>query len=137
MIRSIGIALLFAATTVAGCASDAPSQLLAEDTTELQVSFSWADTARCSKFSPAITVEGIPPQTSSLLVTLVDLNDSTTDHGGGDLLYAQSNVIPAGALQNNYSGPCPMLPHMYEFTVRALDERGIALAIGKARQLYR
>ena len=113
---------------VSGCAS-AP---VSPDAVELAVDFEWQPTDRCSNQSPEIRVANIPPTTQTLLVKLKDRDVPAWNHGGGTVTFAGSNVIPAGALQSGYNGPCPPSgTHRYEFTVEAIDAAGTIVGMGK------
>lgn len=95
----------------------------------LSLDWRWKSSHQCSTTSPAITVSGIPEGTASLAVTMVDLDVSGYNHGGGSAAHAggATATIAEGALKN-YRGPCPPnfngFGHDYEFTVRALAADG-------------
>ena len=113
---------------VPGCATTPVSP----DAVDLMVDFEWQPSDRCSRRSPAIQVSNIPPATKTLLVKLKDRDVPHWNHGGGTVVYDGANVIPAGALQNGYNGPCPPSgTHRYEFTVHAIDATGTIVGSGK------
>ncbi len=87
--------------------------------------------------SPEIHVVGVPTGTKQLKARMVDLDSVGYNHGGGSIVYAGGNRIPAGAL-SSYKGPCPPAgqSHTYEITVQALDAQGVVIGEGKARSLH-
>ena len=110
-----------------GCAT-AP---VSPNAVELAVDFDWQPSDRCSRRSPEIRVTNIPPETETLLVKLKDRDVPNWNHGGGTVVYEGAGVIPAGALQKGYNGPCPPSgTHRYEFTVHAIDATGTIVGMG-------
>ena len=66
---------------------------------------------------------------------MFDLN-SRYDHGGGTVVYKNSNSIPKGALKN-YQGPSPVYGSpRYEISVKAIDEDGKVIAFGKKMKKF-
>ena len=111
-----------------GCAS-AP---VSPNAVELGVDFAWQPSDRCSGRSPEIRVTNIPAATKTLSVKLKDRDVPNWNHGGGNVPYDGSGVIPAGALKNGYNGPCPPSgSHRYEFTVQAFDAAGTVVGTGR------
>ena len=48
-----------------------------------------------------------------------------------------SDVIPAGALQDGYNGPCPPSgSHRYQFTVKAIDAAGVIVGTGQQTRRF-
>jgi len=108
-----------------------------QDVAALDVDFSWEPEHRCSGKSPEIRVAGVPEGTRLLKVTLVDLDVTFWNHGGGTVNNDGSGVIPAGALKSGYNGPCPPSgSHRYEFTVDAVDEQGRTIGTGKKMKKF-
>ena len=102
----------------------------------LGVHFSWAGTTACSTTPPAFTITNIPKGTKYLVFKLVDHDAPHFVHGGGQISYSGSGRIPAGAFGGSYNRPCPPrgAVHMYEWTVRAVDDsRSKVLAEGSAK----
>jgi phosphatidylethanolamine-binding protein (PEBP) family uncharacterized protein len=103
------------------------TNLLAQ--TALTVDWDWKRSHQCSPNSPAIKVGGIPAETKSLDVTMIDHDMRSFDHGGGFLSYSGGAIfiIPEGTLKT-YKGPCPpnfsSFGHDYEFIVRAISADG-------------
>ena len=116
-----------------GCAAGT----VAPDAVELGVDFSWEGVKRCSKISPKIRVAGVPAGTVTLKVKLKDLDVPRWNHGGGSIAYDGSGIIPAGALKSAYNGPCPPSgSHRYQFSVKALDNEGVVIGMGKAMRTF-
>jgi len=90
----------------------------------LSVAFDWKDTTACSRIPPAFTIGGVPAGTAELSFWMTDLDSPAYTHGGGEVAYAGSGTIPAGAF--DYIGPCPPtgFRHRYEFAVKAIDKAG-------------
>lgn len=104
---------------------------------ELAVDFSFSVADKCSTRSPEIRIGRPPAGTAKLKVRLKDLDVPGWNHGGGAVPYDGGNVIPAGALKENYNGPCPPEgSHTYEFQVRALDATGKELDSGKKARSF-
>ena len=123
MLLMVGSVLL-----LSGCATTQVSP----DAVELTVDFAWQPSDRCASRSPEIRVANIPATTKTLYVKLRDRDVPNWNHGGGTVPYDGSGVIPAGALQNGYNGPCPPSgSHRYEFRVHAIDAAGVVVGIGK------
>jgi hypothetical protein len=122
--------IVILAGLVTGCQTEAPNA------TSLSVDFEWTAGDVCSHASPALNIEGIPPETKKLKITLMDLAEPTAGHGGATLNYNGSGVIPAGAF--SYLGPCPSNgAHDYRFSVLALDATGnMILARGAATRPF-
>jgi phosphatidylethanolamine-binding protein (PEBP) family uncharacterized protein len=117
-----------AALLLFGCATAQVSP----DAVELPVDFAWQASDRCSGQSPAIQVHNIPAATKTLYVKLKDLDVPNWNHGGGTVAYDGSGLIPVGALQNGYNGPCPPSgSHRYQFTVKAIDAAGVIIGTGQ------
>ncbi len=103
------------------------------DGVRLGVGFSWEGITECSDYSPEIKVTKFPRETWYFRVLLDDLDDPSAYHGGGKVENDRSGIIPAGALQKDYKGPCPAgETHRYQFTVHALDSASRTIGKGKA-----
>lgn len=106
---------------------------------KLDMDFAWPKDQECfDKRSPAITIKEIPEGTKSVSVTLYD-RSFRRDHGGGTVHYEGKNIIPEGAVTGTYEGPCPSgwgASPEYELTVKALDDSGKVLGIGKKIKAY-
>lgn len=101
----------------------------------MKVSVDWGPTSKCfDPNSPSITVSGVPQGTVRLDIRMVDADAPSYPHGGGVVAYTGQNTLPYGAF--TYRGPCPPSPHNYEFTVKALDSAGKALATATARKRF-
>jgi phosphatidylethanolamine-binding protein (PEBP) family uncharacterized protein len=104
--------------------------------TGLSIDWEWKVAHRCDNTSPALTVSGLPKNTKSLSVNMVDLDFRMKDHGGGVVAHAggATAAVPEGALTSSYLGPCPnnysSFGHNYQITVRALSADGTELSIG-------
>ena len=98
------------------------------------VEFEWQPTDYGSQENPQVQLTGVPEGTRRFFVGLVDLNISTYDHGGGFVDNEGSGIIARGTVKGNYNGPAPWLPdmiHDYEITVKAYDENGKVIGVGK------
>jgi hypothetical protein len=81
----------------------------------------------------------VPEGTKRFLVSLVDLNLNGFDHGSGFVDNDGSGIIARGATKGSYGGPDPPFPnmrHTYEITVRAYDETGAVIGIGKNAKVF-
>lgn len=100
----------------------------------LSVDWEWKLAHRCNNTSPALAIAGIPDDTKTLAVQMIDLDFQNKDHGGDSLAHAGGATasIPEGGLKANYLGPCPnnfsSFGHSYQITVRALATDGAELA---------
>lgn len=101
------------------------------DAVTLGVDFTWLEEQKCfDERSPEIVVTGHPGSTKSFHVKMHDLTNNY-NHGSGTAVNDGSGVIPVGALEK-YRGPCPTYGSpRYEFTVKALDENGVIVGVGK------
>ena len=94
----------------------------------MSVKFSWAGYQACSTGSPAFNLSDVPTGTARLAFKMVDKNVPSYPHGGGTIAYDGGREISAGAF--SFKGPCPPSGqrHTYEWTVKALDSGGRAIA---------
>jgi phosphatidylethanolamine-binding protein (PEBP) family uncharacterized protein len=101
---------------------------------EMALSFEWGKTGKCfDSKSPPMSISGVPAGTQTLDIKMKDQN-SPYNHGGGKVKYTGQTKLPYGAFK--YQGPCPPIPHTYQFTARALDGNGKVLATAKARRKF-
>lgn len=99
------------------------------------VSFSWGPTKKCfDRSSPPMTVSGVPEGTAKLRIRMVDLNAPGYPHGGGTVAWKGNGKLPYGAFR--YQGPCPPSPHVYQFTVEALDAKGKVIGKASAKKRF-
>ncbi|QTA81672.1 Phosphatidylethanolamine-binding domain-containing protein [Desulfonema limicola] len=104
---------------------------------ELVINFSWEGTNNCSNKSPEIKISNIPKGTKTFKIKLKDLDVPTWNHGGGIVNNDGSGIIKAGALRRGYNGPCPPDgSHIYQFDVKAINEQGIIIGMGKASKSF-
>ncbi len=116
-----------------GCANHPDKIKIPKDAVEMDVDFSWAGIQACSHESPEIRVANIPDGTTELRIRLKDINLPAWNHGGGWVTNDDSGLIPAGALNIGYNGPCqPDGRHKYEFSVMAVNAEGVIIGFGKA-----
>jgi phosphatidylethanolamine-binding protein (PEBP) family uncharacterized protein len=115
---------------------------LAVAQTALTVEWTWKRLHECSQTSPELKVTGVPADSKTLDIRMVDLNFRQFDHGGGSSPISSDHVVvvPQGTLKD-YRGPCPMrnlhFGNEYEFTVTALAADGkTVLARGTATRVY-
>ena len=121
---AIAISMLF----LCSCSSDI------NDAVPMGIDFKWQLKDRGSEANPEIRLTGVPEGTVRFFVGLVDLNVKGYDHGGGFVDNDGSGVIARGTIKGNYAGPDPpfeTLNHNYEITVKAYDESGKVIGIGK------
>lgn len=105
-----------------------------KDAAVMGVDFEWQPIDYDSDENPEIQLTGVPDGTVRFLVSLIDLDLKTYDHGSGFVDNDQSGTIGRGTVKGAYKGPAPWLPgmiHTYEITVRAYDEKGRVIGIGK------
>ena len=106
------------------------------DLLEFAIDYSWGTGPGENRKNPEIKITGIPAQTRYLKIQLVDLDMSIANHGEVEKIeYNESGLIPYGTLKN-YIGPSPPPEgHRYEFTIKALDEDGVVIGIGKKSKM--
>ncbi|MFL5258266.1 MAG: phospholipid-binding protein [Hyphomicrobiales bacterium] len=104
------------------------------------VSFDWANVPKCTSGypntieSPEFGLSDVPKGAVRLEFALHDL-DVAYDHGGGAVEYSGGNTVPAGSF--TYKSPCPPNgPHLYEWTIKAVDASGKTLATTTATKRY-
>lgn len=121
-----------------GCAKNQNKIEIPKDAAEMVVTFSWEGIAACAHDSPEIRVADIPEGSAELQVKLTDLSLPDWNHGGGSVTPDGSGIIPAGALDAGYNGPCPPpgTRHKYEFSVMAMDDQGVIIGFGRSRQKF-
>lgn len=101
------------------------------------LSFNWGPTKKCfDGKSPPMSLSGIPAGTAKLKFRMIDLNAPNYPHGGGTVSWSggTSGSLPYGAF--NYTGPCPPSPHIYQFSVDALDKSGKKLGSASAKKRF-
>jgi len=132
------LAILTAAIVLtSGCANNPDPIKIPKDAVKMEVDFSWEGIQVCSHESPEIRVSNVPEGTIGLRVKLKDISMPVWNHGGGNVRYDGSGIIPAGALNIGYNGPCPPSGrHKYEFSVMAVDAKEVVIGFGKAIQPF-
>ncbi len=121
----------------AGCAGHPDRIKIPKDAARMAVEFSWEGILACTHESPEIQVSDIPDGTTELRVKLKDIDIPAWNHGGGKVMHDDSGIIPAGALNIGYNGPCPPSGrHKYEFSVMAVNAEGVIIGFGKARRSF-
>ncbi len=106
----------------------------AENAAAMGVDFEWQQIDKGSTENPEIRLTGVPSGTRRFMVSLIDLNLNAFDHGSGFVDNDGSGIIRRGTVKGTYNGPDPPFPsakHTYEITVKALDEQGGVIGIGK------
>jgi phosphatidylethanolamine-binding protein (PEBP) family uncharacterized protein len=96
---------------------------------DVKVEWKWKEGHECYTKSPQINLKNVPAGTAKLSISMVDLDFTGFDHGGGDVDYGGKGIVPEGAL-SYYKGPCPPDEHRYEITVIAQDKTGKTLGKG-------
>jgi phosphatidylethanolamine-binding protein (PEBP) family uncharacterized protein len=106
----------------------------------LSVTFDWGNIPECTSGypntveSPEFQLSDVPEGTAKLRFALRDL-DVDYDHGGGVVTYAGGEKVPGGAF--TYKSPCPPNgPHIYEWTITALDSDGRVIGKTTAQKRY-
>ena len=105
----------------------------------MNIDFEWQQMDKGSQENPEIRLTGVPEDTKRFLVKLVDLNVKGFDHGSGFVDNDGSGIIARGATKGTYNGPDPPFPdmkHNYEITVKAYDENGNVIGIGKKAKIF-
>ena len=139
MKRLFSIFILSAAIILTVACTKNPNQIvIPENAAQMKVTFSWQGIQACTHDSPRIRVSGIPEGTRTFEVKLTNIDVPAWNQGGGSVANDGSGVIPAGALKIGYNGPCPPPGerYKYEFSVMALDDHGVIIGFGKARQVF-
>lgn len=110
-----------------------------EDAAVIGVDFEWQQIDKGAQDNPEIRLTGVPQGTRRFLVSLVDINLKGFDHGSGYAENDNSGIIARGAVKGSYNGPDPPFPsvkHSYEITVKALDENGTVIGVGKKAKVF-
>jgi hypothetical protein len=118
---------------ICSCTSDS------KDVPSMGVDFKWQPIDYGSQENPEIKLTSVPEGTKRFFVSLVDLNISTYDHGGGFVDNDGSGIIARGTIKGNYNGPAPWLPdmvHDYEINVKAYDEDEKVIGMGKKVETF-
>jgi len=136
----LALSLLLLVTLPLGCGKKVVREklIIPKDAASLTISFSWEGIRACDHQSPEIHVADIPADTVRFKVKLTDLTLPEWNQGGGEVANDGSGVIPAGALDVGFNGPCPPPDkrHKYEFLVMALDDQGQIIGAGRAHQIF-
>ena len=106
---------------------------------QMGIDFEWKQIDKGAQENPEIRLIDVPDGTKRFLVSLVDLNLNGFDHGSGYVENDGSAIIARGAVKGSYNGPDPPYPnlkHSYEITVKALDEKGTVIGIGKKAKIF-
>jgi hypothetical protein len=105
----------------------------------LEIDFTWPNAEECfDKRSPEIRIKEVPEGTRAFAVSLYDVSNRR-EHGGGTVNFEGKGLIAEGSVKGNYEGPCPPgrgASPDYEMTVKAIDEWGKVLGIGKMVKTY-
>jgi hypothetical protein len=102
------------------------------DAVDFELDFTWGTGLGENQKNPEIRLTRVPPNTKFLKVQLIDLDQPYYNHGEVEkITYVKDGFIPYGSLKN-YIGPSPPPQgHLYEYTIKALDENGVVVGIGK------
>ena len=105
---------------------------ISPDVVDIELDYLWGTQPVENLKNPEIRLTGVPENTKNLEVDLIDLDLPPANHGEEEkIAYNGSGLIPYGSLKN-YIGPSPPpRGHLYEFTIKALDENGVVIGIGK------
>jgi len=122
----IASAALVTVLSVSACSTEGT----VNNTAHLDVTVSHAG-MECSLTSPEIQVYGTPSQANKYVVELKDLTQPDSKRGGGESPVNPAGLIPAGALKDDFKGPCPADGgHTYRYDVKAVTEGGKVLGVG-------
>ena len=102
---------------------------------QIAVDFEWPK-ANTYETSPEIILKNVPDSTELFQINMFDL-DNRYNHGEGTVANDGSNLIPEGTLKK-YEGPYPpgnSRPR-YEISVKAVDENGKVIALGKKMKKF-
>lgn len=127
---------LVSGLALAGCNSTGTSTSDLAKLPNMTVSFKW-----CGGGSPDFTVGNIPATAKTLNFRMIDQQAQGYMHGGGTVPASgkATQSIPCGGLTGGtYIGPSPPPPqvHDYQWTVKALDGNGTAVAVGTATRKF-
>jgi phosphatidylethanolamine-binding protein (PEBP) family uncharacterized protein len=115
-----------AAVTLAACTTEGTNR----NTTHLDVSAA-PNASPCSPTSPELQVYGTPHGAMYYRVRLKDLSDPGGKHGEAEVSVNPAGIIPAGAIKDDYTPPCPGTGgHSYQYEVHAVDNLGHILGTG-------
>jgi hypothetical protein len=115
-----------AALALSACMSEGTNR----NTTHLDVSAA-PSANQCSPTSPELQVYGTPHGAMYYRVRLMDLSDPGGKHGEAEVSVNPSGIIPAGAIKDDYTPPCPGTGgHSYQYQVHAVDNLGHVLGTG-------
>ena len=120
----------------AGCAKTSKQIKIPRDAAKMDVEFSWEGIQPCTHESPEIRVTNIPDKTIIFRVQLKNITIPVWNQGGGSVKH--DGLIPAGALQIGYNGPCPPpgKRQKYEFSVMAINAENEIIGFGKVRHPF-
>ncbi len=103
------------------------------------VDFEWQQIDKGAQENPEIHLTDVPEGTKRFLVSLVDLNLNGFDHGSGYVGNDGSGTIARGTVKGSYNGPDPPFPdmkHNYEISVKALNDQGDVIGLGKNAKVF-
>jgi len=105
---------------------------------EIGVDFDWQLIDNGSQKNPEVRLTGVPEGTKRFFVGLVDLNNNGFPHGGGFVDNDGSGIIARGSTKGAYNGPSPPFSqiHNCEITVKAFDEKGTVIGIGRKAKKF-
>lgn len=98
----------------------------------LGISVKWAAGSGCSGQSPAMSLNGVPKGTATLILAMTDLDLPSYAHGGGSVAFTGKTSFAPGevfGMFSSYRGPCPPpgVKHRYQWTIEAQDASGKSL----------
>jgi len=129
LISAVGSGAFFglAGLILAGCASEGTTR----NTSHLDVTARPTSASLCSQVSPELQVYGTPRSATYYRVRLRDLSEPQAKHGEAEVSVNPDGIIPAGAIKDDYTPPCPATGgHSYQYEVRAVDNLGRELGTG-------
>ncbi len=127
------IVIVLTVVVLSSCANETKNAAV------MGVDFEWQPIDKGSSDNPEIRLTEIPEGTVRFLVSLVDLNLNGFEHGSGYVDNDGSGIIERGAVKGSYGGPDPpfsSVKHTYEITVRAYDQAGRLIGIGKQAKRF-
>jgi len=99
------------------------------------IAFEWGETKPCSDArSPPFVLRDVPADTAKIRFLMIDRDAPQYFHGGATIAFTGETALPYGAFK--YKGPCPPVPHTYEFRAEAIDASGKVIAKARASRRF-
>ncbi|MCP4553549.1 MAG: hypothetical protein GY834_16240 [Bacteroidetes bacterium] len=103
------------------------------DCAKISIDFTWD--LKNMDISPKLILQSVPKGTTHFKIKMFDLSNRYP-HGNEKIINDGSNIIKAGTI-DPYQEPQPMFgPTRYEFTIKALNQDGKIIGIGKKMRKF-